>query len=105
MLNGRSRIGRSARYGRPTDLGAAGAAYLLTRHRDNPASGCHSPRPASELLRNLDAEPGALVTSPSAYRAHPVRGKGRSPPGCVIAMRTFFQPAVRTTGITRKEGN
>src|SRR5262249_41646627 len=52
----------------------------------------------------LDFEPGTPVTSQYAYRTQPVRGKGRSPPAWLISIRTFFQPAVRTPGVTRKEG-
>src|SRR5262245_56559052 len=43
------------------------------------------------------------VPSTSAYRTHPVRGKGRSPPACKKVRRTFFRPVVRTPGAHGKK--
>jgi hypothetical protein len=53
----------------------------------------------------------ALVRSAMAFcyasvsvRDASVRGKGRSPPEQLLHLRTFFQPGVRTSGVSMKGG-
>jgi hypothetical protein len=76
---------------------------LLQRDpRGNPAPRGFGPlgRPSQVLVRSARAFCYASVS----VRDASVRGKGRSPPEQFFHLRTFFQPGVRTSGMSMKGG-